>query len=90
MKYRYQASETFWRGFYRLPAKQKEAVRQVWDIFRQDPFAPALGVHKIHSLSSLYKKTVHSVVIEKDLRAVFYVDGDTVYTVDIGTHAIYG
>jgi hypothetical protein len=90
LKYRYQASETFWREFYRLPAKQKEAVRQVWDIFRQDPFAPSLGVHKIHSLSSLYKKTVHSVVIEKDLRAVFYLEDDTVYTVDIGTHAIYG
>ena len=26
----------------------------------------------------------------KDLRAVFYLEGDTVYTVDIGTHAIYG
>ena len=62
----------------------------MWDIFRQDPFAPSLGVHKIHSLSSLYKKTVHSVVIEKDLRAVFYLEGGTVYTVDIGTHAIYG
>ena len=62
----------------------------MWDIFRQDPFAPVLGVHKIHSLSSLYKKTVHSVVIEKDLRVVFYVDGKTVYTVDIGSHAIYG
>jgi len=89
LKYRYQASETFWREFYRLPAKQKEAVRQVWGIFRQDPFAPSLGVHKIHSLSALYKRPIHSVVIEKDLRAVFYLEGDTVFTVDLGTHEIY-
>jgi hypothetical protein len=56
LKYRYRASETFWRQFYRLPAAKKESVRRAWQIFKADPFAPALGVHKIHSLSSLYKK----------------------------------
>jgi hypothetical protein len=30
------------------------------------------------------------VEIEGDLRAVFYLDGDMVVTLDIGTHAIYG
>ena len=89
MKYRYRASETFWRRFYRLPAKQKESVRRAWEAFKLDPFSPSLGVHKIHSLSSLYKKTIHSVVIEKDLRAVFYIEGDLVFTVDLGTHEIY-
>jgi hypothetical protein len=29
------------------------------------------------------------VVIESDLRALFYLDGDIVWTVDIGTHDIY-
>ena len=90
MKYRYRASETFWREFYRLPAKQKDSVRRAWQTFKLDPFASSLGVHKIHSLSSLYKKTIHSVVIEKNLRAVFYLEGDTVFTVDVGTHEIYG
>ena len=47
-------------------------------------------MHKIHSLSALYKKKIHSVVVEKDLRAVFYLEGDTVFTVDLGTHRIYG
>ena len=90
MKYKFRASETFWREFYRLPAGQKESVRKVWETFQINPFAPSLRCHKIHSLSALYKKAIHSVVIEKDLRAVFYVEGDTVFTVDLGTHEIYG
>jgi len=90
LKYKFRASETYWRQFYQLPAEQKDSVRKVWEIFQIDPFAPSLRVHKIHSLSALYKKKIHSVVIEKDLRAVFYLEGDTVFTVDLGTHRIYG
>ncbi len=29
------------------------------------------------------------MVLEADLRAVFYLEGETVCSVDIGTHAIY-
>jgi hypothetical protein len=32
---------------------------------------------------------VYAIVVENDLRAVFYIEGDTVVTVNIGTHAIY-
>jgi hypothetical protein len=32
---------------------------------------------------------VHAVVIEGDLRAAFYIEGDTVVSVAIGTHDIY-
>jgi hypothetical protein len=58
--------------------------------FKVDPFDSRLGTHKINYLSSQYRKTVYSVVIEADLRAVFYVDGNTLWTVDIGSHSIYG
>jgi len=90
LKYKFRASETFWREFYQLPAAQKDLVRKAWQIFQIDPFAPSLRVHKIHSLSALYKKKIHSVVIEKDLRTIFYLEGDTVFMVDLGTHRIYG
>ena len=73
-----------------MPDEQKDSVRRVWQVFKSDPFAPSLRVHKIHSLSALYRKAIHSVVIERDLRAVFYVDGNMVFTVDLGTHDIYG
>ena len=35
------------------------------------------------------KKIVHAVVIEGDLRAVFYVSSNEVITFNIGTHDIY-
>jgi hypothetical protein len=90
LKYKFRASETFWQEFYRLPAEQKESVRKVWQIFQIDPFAPSLRVHKIHSLSALYKRVIYSVAIENDLRAVFYLEEDMVFTVDLGAHEIYG
>jgi len=48
-----------------------------------------LRAHKINSLSAYYGKTVYAAVIEGDLRAAFYVEGDVTFTVDIGSHAIY-
>ena len=59
------------------------------DDLQGHPFDPRLGVHKIHALSTKSGKTIHALTIEADLRAVFLVEGDTVFTVDIGTHAIY-
>lgn len=89
MNYRFRASEQFWRSFYQLSVSQKEATRRTWVIFKQNPFDPRLRTHKIHSLSALYKKTIYSVVVEGDLRVVFYLEGDTAYSVDIGSHSVY-
>ena len=89
MKYRYRATETFWENFYQLSPSQKESARQAWELFKQDPFNPRLRPHKIHRLSSIMKRTVHAVVIEGDLRVVFYVEADTIVSFNIGTHAIY-
>jgi hypothetical protein len=46
-------------------------------------------VHKIHKLSAQYGKTIYSVWIEDDLRAAFYIEGDIIWSVTIGSHAIY-
>jgi hypothetical protein len=85
---RFTATETFWRNLYALPPRQKQLVREKWQIFNVDPFDPRLGTHKINSLSARMQKTVRSVVIE-GLRAVFVIDGDLVTTIDIGDHSIY-
>lgn len=85
----YKASETFWKNFHRLSPEGKELVRQAWLIFKVDPFDPRLGTHKIHALSAKAKKTIYSVVIDSDLRILFYIEADTVFTVDIGSHDIY-
>ena len=87
--YRYQATEAFWASFYRLADTQKESTRRAWQIFKLDPFDPRLRTHKIRRLSAHYGRTIYAVVIEADLRVVFYLDGDRVVTVDIGTHDVY-
>jgi hypothetical protein len=45
--------------------------------------------HKIYKLSAIYGKTIHAVEIADDLRAVFYVEGNVILSVDIGDHRIY-
>ena len=89
MNHRFRATEVFWERFYDLPAGQKESVRRVWAIFKVNPFDPRLRTHKIHKLSALYQRTIYAVEIEADLRAAFFIEGNTVWTVDIGTHDIY-
>ena len=89
MKYRYRAVERFWTSFYRLPPEQKASVRKAWAMFKEDPFHPQLRTHKILSLSAHYKRTIYSVVIEGDLRSLFYVDGNEVVSLVIGTHEVY-
>ena len=89
MTYDFRASEQFWKSFHALPDRGKASTREVWQIFKADPFDPRLRTHKIHSLSALYKRTIYSVTVESDLRVVFFIDGNTLFTVDIGTHDIY-
>ena len=89
MKYRFRATRTFWRSFGKLPVQQQRRAREAFVVFKQNPFDPRLRPHKIHKLSAAYGKTVHAIVIEGDLRATFYVEGNTVWSVDIGTHEIY-
>lgn len=60
-----------------------------FQLFKQNPFDPRLRAHKIHRLSAHYGRTIYAVDIAADLRAAFYVEGETVWSVSIGTHAIY-
>jgi mRNA-degrading endonuclease YafQ of YafQ-DinJ toxin-antitoxin module len=89
VNYRFKTTPTFRKALRGLTASQKDSARRVFAIFRNDPFDARLRTHKIHSLSTRFRRTVYSVWVEGDLRAVFYLDGDMVVSVDIGTHAIY-
>ncbi len=89
MNYRYQAVERFWTSFYRLSPTQKESARRAWIIFKQNPFDPRLRTHKIQRLSAHYGRTIYAVEIEGDLRSAFYVDGETIVSLIVGTHDIY-
>ena len=89
MKYVYRAAETYWKNFYALSTGQKESVREAWKLFKVDPFAPQLRPHKINYLSSQAKRNIYAVEIEADLRAVFFIEGNVVFTFDIGKHSVY-
>ena len=89
MNYRFKPTEQFWESFYDLTASQKESTRNAWKIFKQNPFDPRLRPHKIHRLSANYARAIYAVDLEGDLRAVYYIEGNLVVTVDIGTHDLY-
>lgn len=89
MKYRFKPTQRFWESFYALSPSQKDATRQTWKIFKENPFDARLRSHKIHKLSARYGCTIYAVEIEANLRALFYIEGDMVVTVDIGSHDLY-
>ena len=89
MKYCFKPTDQFWESFYDLDPGQKESTHRAWKIFKENPFDPRLRTHKTHRLSAQYGRTICATEIEGDPRAVFFINGDTVATVDIGTHDIY-
>ena len=89
MKYRFRAVERFWTSFYRLSPAQKESARRAWNLFKDDPFDPRLRTHKILRLSASYGRTIYASEIEGNLRLLFYLEGETIVSLIIGTHDIY-
>ncbi len=89
MNWKFKGTPNFWKALYRLPESQQKSARRAFEIFKADPFDPRLRTHKIHHLSAHYGRTIHAVRVEGDLRVIFYLEGNTVVSVDIGSHAIY-
>lgn len=89
MNYRFKTTPAFRKSLSKLRGEQRRAARRAFQIFKVDPFDPRLRTHKIHSLSAQFGRTIYAVWVEADLRAVFYLEGDVVMSLDIGTHAIY-
>jgi len=89
VKYRFTATRTFWRSFGKLSAQQQEHARKTFAIFKENPFDARLRSHKIHKLSARYARIIYAAEIEANLRVIFYIDGNLVITVEIGSHDIY-
>ena len=88
MKYHFCATRAFWRSFAKLTVQQHRA-RNAFAIFKKNPFDSRLRSHKIQKLSARYGRVIYAAEIEADLRVVFYVEGNRVVTVDIGSHDLY-
>jgi len=89
VRFRFRAAKSFRRALAKLSPREKQLAATAFKIFRENPFDARLRPHKIHRLSALYGKTIYAVEIAGDLRAAFYVEGQTVWSVDIGDHRIY-
>jgi mRNA-degrading endonuclease YafQ of YafQ-DinJ toxin-antitoxin module len=88
--YEFWRAKSFKNQFEKLPKKQQKAAKKTFkNIFSIDPFDSRLGTHKINRLSARYKTTVWSATIEGNLKVVFFIEGNKVWSFGIGTHAIY-
>jgi hypothetical protein len=88
--YVFKRTPQFRRAFDALSADDQNAAREAFKKFKANPLNdPGLKPHKINRLSALRKRTVRSVTIKGDLKAVFTIDGNSIISEDIGTHDIY-
>jgi hypothetical protein len=87
--YRFKTTPAFRKALASLSPAQKESAKKAYALFKHDPFHPRLRTHKIHHLSTHYKRTIYAVRVEDDLRSIFYLDGENIVSLDIGTHTIY-
>jgi mRNA-degrading endonuclease YafQ of YafQ-DinJ toxin-antitoxin module len=88
-KYVFKTTPAFRTALRKLTPRQKASARVAFGIFKDNPFDARLRTHKIHGLSAKLSRAIYSVSIESDLRAIFYVKGNLVVSLDIGDHAIY-
>src|SRR5437868_1866997 len=88
-KFVFKTTPAFRTALRKLTPRQKASARIAIAVFKENPFDARLRTHKIHGLSIKLRRTIYSVSIESDLRAIFYMDGDVVVRLDIGGHAIY-
>ena len=88
MKYRYAATPSFKKALAKLDRSQKTSAKKAFAIFKINPFDSRLRTHKIHRLSGKLKRTIYSVWVEKNLRALFYLEKETVVSIDIGDHRL--
>ena len=73
-------TDAFWRQYYQLPQRAREAYRQ----FQIDPRHPGLQFKRVHPALPLY-----SARITESYRAVGLLDGDTMVWDFIGIHQEY-
>jgi hypothetical protein len=89
VNYRFAATPSFEKALAKLNPLQKPSAKNAFAISKRNPFDSRLRTHKIHRLSARLGRTIYSVTVEKDLRALFYLENDIVVSIDIGSHRIY-
>jgi mRNA interferase YafQ len=79
---RFLLHRTFNKDYKKLAPKIKEQFKVRRNIFLVDPFHSSLNNHELHGKYSGYR----SLNITGDYRAIYYMKGETVVFIRIGTH----
>lgn len=77
-------TERFWKFYGTLPVEIKKQARDSYSLFFKNPYHPSSHFKQVHSTKSIY-----SVRISIDYRAVGIIEGDEITWFWIGPHAEY-
>ena len=73
-KFVFKTTPAFRTALRKLTPRQKGSARTAFGIFKENPFDARLRTHEIHGLSAKLRRTIYSVSVESDLRAIFYIE----------------
>ena len=79
-----RTTERFRKALTQLPEQVRRQAREAYKLFIQNPYHPSLRFKSIHPTKSIY-----SVRINIDYRAVGVLEHDEVIWFWIGTHSEY-
>lgn len=79
--------KSFQKDFAKCTVKVQSQTQTRIELFINDRFNPLLN---FHALKGEYMGCF-SINVNADVRALFFVDGDTIYLIRVGSHAqLYG
>lgn len=79
-------SSRFERSFKKLPTEIKQSFARRIDMFREYPYHPSLGTHKLHGNLEPY----HAFYLKGGFRVLFeFQDSNIILLVNIGNHNDY-
>jgi hypothetical protein len=79
-----RATAKFWCCYKELPDEIRILARQVYGVFKNDPWYPALHFKRVHSSQPIY-----SVRVSRDYRALGVLSGDRIVWFWVGSHSDY-
>jgi len=74
----------FWECYKKLPKEIKKKAKEAFRNFQEDPFYPSLHFKKIHP-----QKSIFSIRITKDYRALGVLEKNEIVWFWIGNHEDY-
>ena len=88
-KYVFKTTPAFRTALRKLTPRQKASARIAFAIFKENPLTLDCEPTRFTAYPPSFAGRSIPSPIESNLRAIFYLEGDVVVSLDIGDHAIY-